>query len=290
MKKLTGVAGAMVLLSSAAAWAQAPGQPTPWQFDFQVAASPIMESIAWFEDYTLWFITPITLLVLALLAWCVLRFRESANPTPSRTSHNTLIEVIWTVGPVLVLLCIAIPSFQLLTAQYSPPEEPAITLKATGNQWNWDYEYQLEQPISFNSAILTDAARPDSGKEDLRDYPRLLAVDNEVVLPVSTTIRLLTTGSDVIHAFAVPAFGVKLDAVPGRINEMWFRAEREGLYYGQCSENCGKDHAFMPIAIRIVNQAQYDAWVAAAATDVGGANRALMASIEAQNKIASAGE
>lgn len=290
MKKKAGVAAAMMLLSSAAAWAQAPGQPQPWQIDFQPSASPIMESIAWFEDYTLWFITPITLFVLGLLAWCVVRYRESANPTPSRTSHNTLIEVIWTVGPVLVLLCIAIPSFQLLTAQYAPPEEPTITLKATGNQWNWDYEYQLETPISFNSAILTDAARSEAGKEDLAEYPRLLAVDNEIVLPVNATIRLLATGGDVIHSFALPAFGVKVDAVPGRINEMWFRADREGMYYGQCSENCGKDHAFMPIAIRIVNQEQYNTWIAAAATDVGGANRALMASIEAQNKIASAGE
>jgi cytochrome c oxidase subunit 2 len=287
MKKVTGAAAAMVLLSGAAASA---AQPTPWQVDFQPAASPIMESINWFENYTLWFIIPITLLVLALLAWCIIRFSASANPTPSRTSHNTLIEVIWTVGPVVVLLAIAIPSFQLLTAQYTPPEEPAITFKATGNQWNWDYEYQLETPISFNSAMLAEDARAEAGKEDTGQYPRLLAVDNEVVLPVNTTVRILVTGGDVIHSFAMPAFGIKVDAVPGRINETWFKATKEGLYYGQCSEICGKDHPYMPIAIRIVSPEQYQTWLAAAGTDVGGANRALMASIDAQNKIASAGE
>jgi cytochrome c oxidase subunit 2 len=249
-----------------------------------------MESINWFENYTLWFIIPITLLVLALLAWCIVRFRASANPTPSRTSHNTAIEVIWTVGPVLVLLCIAIPSFQLLTAQYTPPEEPAVTVKAIGNQWNWDYEYQLEAPLSFNSAMLTEEGRADAGKEDKGQYPRLLAVDNEVVLPVNTTVRILATGGDVIHSFAMPAFGIKVDAVPGRINETWFKATKEGLYYGQCSEICGKDHPYMPIGIRIVSAEQYQTWLAAAATDVGGANRALMASIDSQNKIASAGK
>jgi len=287
MKKVTGAAAAMVLLSGAAAFA---AQPTPWQTDFQPAATPIMESINWFENYTLWFIMPITLLVLALLAWCIVRFRASAHTTPSRTSHNTLIEVIWTVGPVVVLLAIAIPSFQLLTAQYTPPEEPALTLKATGNQWNWDYEYQFDSPLAFNSAILTDDARAQAGKEDRGVYPRLLAVDNEAVVPVNTTVRLLVTGSDVIHSFAVPAFGVKVDAVPGRINEGWFKATREGIYYGQCSEICGKDHAFMPIAVRVVSAEQYQTWLAAAATDLSGANRALMAAIDAQNKIASAGE
>lgn len=287
MKKVTGAAAAMVLLSGAAAFA---AQPTPWQTDFQPAASPIMESITWFENYTLWFIIPITLLVLALLAWCIVRFRASANPTPSRTSHNTIIEVIWTVGPVVVLLCLAIPSFQLLTAQYTPPEEPALTVKAIGNQWNWDYEYQVETPLTFNSALLTDDARAAAGKEDRGAYPRLLAVDNEVVVPVNATVRMLVTGSDVIHSFAMPAFGVKVDAVPGRINETWFKATKEGLYYGQCSELCGKDHAYMPIAIRVVTPDQYQTWLAAAATDLGGANRALMASVDAQNKIASAGE
>ena len=257
---------------------------------FQPAATDMMEQITWFEHYTLWFIVPITLLVLALLAYCIFKFRASVNPTPSRTSHNTLIEVIWTVGPVVILLFLAIPSFQLLTAQYNPPEEPKLTLKATGNQWNWDYEYQIEEPLSFNSAILADGDRAAAGKTDLAVYPRLLTVDNELVVPVNTMTRVLVTATDVIHAFAMPAFGIKTDAVPGRINEIWFKAEKEGLYYGQCSELCGKDHAYMPIAIRVVSEAQYKTWLAAAKTDLGGANKALMAEIDAQRKVASAAE
>lgn len=281
-----GVAAAAAILSATAALA---AQPTPWQTTFQPAATPIMAQITWFEKYTLWFIIPITALVLFLLAWCIFRFRASAHPIPSRTSHNTVIEVIWTVAPVVILLFLAVPSFQLLTAQYTPPEEPKLTVKATGNQWNWDYEYQAaENPLSFNSAILADADRAAAGKEDRGQYPRLLAVDNEMVVPVNTTVRVLATAADVIHAFAMPAFGIKTDAVPGRINETWFKAEKEGLYYGQCSELCGKDHAFMPIAIRVVSQAQYDSWYTAAATDLPGAYRTLMAAVDAQNKVAAA--
>ena len=210
-----------------------------------------------------------------------MKFRASVNPTPSRTSHNTVIEVIWTVGPVIILLFIAVPSFQLLTAQYTPPEEPALTVKATGNQWNWDYEYQVDEPLSFNSAILQDADRAAAGKEDRAAYPRLLAVDNELVVPVDNDgARAGHRRPTCIHAFAMPAFGVKTDAVPGRINEIWFKAEKEGLYYGQCSELCGKDHAFMPIAIRVVDDAQYKTWLAAARTDLAGANKALMAAVD----------
>jgi cytochrome c oxidase subunit 2 len=265
-------------------------QPTPWQMGFQPAATAIMEQVQWFERYTLVFIVPITLLVMGLLGWCILRYRASVNPNPSRTSHNTLVEVIWTVGPVVVLLLLAVPSFQLLAAQYTPPEEPALTIKATGNQWNWDYEYQMEGGPSFNSTMLTDAYRAELGKEDIAQYPRLLAVDNEVVVPVDTTVRVLVTASDVIHAFAVPAFGIKVDAVPGRINETWFKATREGLYYGQCSELCGKDHAYMPIAIRVVSREQFDGWLDAADEDLNAANRALMAAIAAENKVASTDE
>jgi len=287
MRKILACAGAAaVLFANAAAYA---AQPTPWQTGFQPAATSIMEQITWFERYTLWFIVPITLLVLLLLIYCVLRFRAGANPTPSRTSHNTLIEVIWTVGPVVVLLFIAVPSFQLLTAQYSPPEEAKITLKATGNQWNWDYEYQVAEPFSFNSALLEESDRASAGKEDKAKYPRLLAVDNEIVVPVDTMVRVLVTASDVIHAFAMPSFGIKTDAVPGRINEVWFKAKKEGLYYGQCSELCGKDHAFMPIAVRVVSEKQYETWVAAAKGDLDGANKALMAEIESTSKVAAAG-
>ena len=287
MRRLLSSAGAIAaFLVSAAAHA---AQPVDWQTRFQPAATDMMAQIEWFEVYTLWFIVPITALVLILLAWCILKYRASANPQPSRTSHNTVIEVIWTVGPVIVLLFLAVPSFQLLTAQYTPGEEAKLTVKATGNQWNWDYEYQVEEPLTFNSAMLQENARAEAGKEDMAAYPRLLAVDNEVVVPVDTTVRVLVTASDVIHAFAMPAFGVKSDAVPGRINEVWFKATKEGLYYGQCSELCGKDHAFMPIAIRVVAPAQYSTWLAAAKTDLTGANKALMAAVDGAEPVAVAG-
>lgn len=249
----------------------------------------MMRQIEWFEVYTLWFIIPITIFVLLLLAYCIWRFRASVNPNPSRTSHNTLIEIIWTVGPVLILLAIAIPSLQLLTAQYNPVDEPKLTIKATGNQWNWDYEYQIEEPLSFNSALMADTDRAAAGKEDRARYPRLLTVDNELVVPVNVTTRVLVTAADVMHAFAMPAFGVKTDAVPGRINEIWFKPEKEGLYYGQCSELCGKDHAFMPIAIRVVSETQYNSWLTAAKADLPGAYKALMAATDGVNKVASVG-
>jgi len=289
MKKLYASLAALPLLAAAdGAWA---AQPQPWQLSLQPAASGIMEEIRWFEQYTLWFIVPITLLVTVLLAWVMIRYRAGRNPVPSRTSHNTLVEVIWTVGPVIVLLFLAVPSFQLLTAQYNPAEEPEMTIKATGVQWYWDYEYQGETPLTFSSLLLRDDDRASAGKEDRASYPRLLAVDNELVVPVDTTVRVLVTASDVIHAFAMPAFGVKVDAVPGRLNETWFKADTEGMYYGQCSELCGKDHAFMPIGIRVVSKQQYESWFAAAQDDLAGANKALMASIEAGNhtKLAAAG-
>ncbi|HEY6632830.1 MAG TPA: cytochrome c oxidase subunit II [Rhizobiaceae bacterium] len=288
MRRLLAMAGASAaFFASVAAYA---AQPEPWQTGFQPAATDIMAQISWFEAYTLWFIIPITGLVLILLAWCIVKYRASVNPQPSRTSHNTLIEVIWTVGPVVVLLFLAVPSFQLLTAQYTPGEEAQLTVKATGNQWNWDYEYQVEEPLTFNSAILlTEAGRAELGKQDLGVYPRLLAVDNEMVVPVNTMVRVLVTASDVIHAFAMPAFGIKTDAVPGRINEIWFKANKEGLYYGQCSELCGKDHAYMPIAIRVVNDGQYTTWLAAARSDLNGANKALMAAVDGAQSVAVAG-
>ena len=283
------IAGSVALAPGLIAGTTQAAQPEDWQFRFQPAATPIMEQVTWFESYTLWFIIPITLLVMGLLGWCMFRYRERANPSPSRTSHNTTIEVIWTLGPVIVLLFLAVPSFQLLTAQYTPPEEPALTIKATGNQWNWDYEYQLEEPLTFNAGMLQEGDREDFGKTDVAAYPRLLATDNDVVVPVATTVRVLVTASDVIHAFAVPAFGIKSDAVPGRLNETWFRAEREGIYYGQCSELCGKDHAFMPIAIRVVSAEQFDSWLEAARTDLRAANEALMAAIESRSQLAEAG-
>jgi cytochrome c oxidase subunit II len=286
-KKILASLGAMSLvLAATTAFA---GQPEPWQIGFQQAATGIMEEIRWFERYTLWFIVPITIFVLALLAWCVLKYRASVNPVPSRTSHNTLIEVIWTVGPVVLLLFIAIPSFQLLTSQYSPPEDPQMTIKATGVQWYWDYEYQDEETLTFSSLMLQEGDRASLGKEDMAEFPRLLAVDNDVVVPVNTTVRLLVTASDVIHAFAMPSFGIKVDAIPGRLNEIWFRAEREGIFYGQCSELCGKDHAYMPIAVRVVSQEQYDAWRGEAQANLSEANERLLASIRGDQQVADAG-
>ncbi|TIU87935.1 MAG: cytochrome c oxidase subunit II [Mesorhizobium sp.] len=285
-KFLAGTAASAVLFSGAAARAD---QPQEWEVTFQAPATDMMRQIERFGNYTMWFIVPITVLVLVLLLVCIVKFRASANPVPSKTSHNTLIEVIWTVGPVIVLLLIAIPSFQLLTAQYTPPEEAKLTVKATGNQWNWDYEYQVDKTFSFNSAVLQDGDRAKAGKEDRALYPRLLAVDNELVVPVNTTTRVLITATDVIHSFAVPSFGIKMDAVPGRTNETWFKAEKEGLYYGQCSQLCGKDHAFMPVAVRVVSDAQFKTWLETAKTDVPTANKALMAEIDGTNKVAAAG-
>lgn len=258
----------------------------PWQMGFQPAATAIMEEISWFEQYTLWFIVPITLFVLALLIVVVVKFGASANPVPSKTSHNTLIEIVWTAGPVLILLFLAIPSFNLLNAQLTMPANPDLTIKATATQWQWNYEYEGEEALAFDSFMLRDEDRAAAGKTDVAAYPRLLAVDNEMVVPVGQTVRLLVTAAptDVIHAFAMPSFGVKIDAVPGRLNETWFKADREGMFYGQCSELCGKDHAYMPIAIRVVSEAQYATWFAAAGSNLEEANKALMASVDSGSK------
>ena len=226
-----------------------------WQIGFQPAGSPIMETIHGFHNYIFVIITIITIFVLALLVWCILRFNSKANPVPSRTSHNTVIEVIWTVVPVLILLIIAIPSFRLLYDKETTPSDADITVKAVGYQWYWGYEYPDNGDFAFNSIMLQE--------DELQEgQPRLLAVDREMVVPAGQTIRLIVTAADVIHSFAMPTFGLKVDAIPGRLNEAWFRADQPGVYYGQCSEICGRDHAFMPIAIRVLPQADYDAWLA----------------------------
>lgn len=281
IKTRTRLTGLFCLASAGSAFA---AQPKPWEMDLQPAASPIMHQIRWFEDYTLWFIVPIVLLVLALLITVIIRFRASKNPEASRVSHNTVIEVVWTVCPVLILLFLAVPSFNLLNAQLTMPEDPELTVKATATQWLWSYDYpEIEDgEISYSSYMLTEDQRAQYGKENKAEYPRLLAVDNEMVVPVGEVVRLLVTAAptDVIHSFAMPAFGIKIDAIPGRLNETWFKAEEEGIYYGQCSELCGKDHAFMPIAIRAVSPEQFENWQAEAKNDVEAANQALMASIE----------
>ena len=264
-------------------------KPEDWQMTFQPAATEIMSSMIWFERYTLVLMAAVTIFVAGLLVYVMWRFKASSNPVPSRTTHNSTIEVIWTAVPVLILVAIAFPSFQLLDAQYSPPREAELTVKAIGNQWYWGYEYQVEAaPISFEANMLKDNERAKYGKEDISAYPRQLAVDNEMVVPVDTVVRVLVTAADVLHAFAMPAFGIKSDAVPGRLNETWFLAEKEGLYYGQCSEICGKDHSNMPIAVRVVSKADYASWASAAATDVTLANKTLMASLKSKNAVAAA--
>ncbi len=248
------VTGVTVLAGGAAALAAtaATGQPHPWQLGLQAGATPVMDDIIWFHDFLLWIIAAITLFVLALLVIVVLRFNARANPVPSRTTHNTMIEVVWTVVPVLILVTIAVPSFRLLFYQLNTP--PAdVTVKATGKQWFWSYSYP-DSKFEFDSLMVQTA--------DLKPgQPRLLTVDNEMVVPVNKVVRVLTTGADVIHSWAVPSFGVKIDAIPGRVNETWFRAEREGIYYGQCSELCGRDHAFMPIVVHVVSEKDYAAWL-----------------------------
>lgn len=264
-------------------------KPEPWQMWHQPAGSDMMARIEWFDAYTFWFITPITIFVMILLAIVIFRFSAKANPTPSRTSHNTLIEVVWTVAPIIILVAIALPSFDLLNRQLAPEGEPEMTVKATGFQWYWGYEYQDGDAVSFDSIMMKEDERAAMGKNDKDVYPRLLAVDNELVVPVDTMVRVLVTAADVIHNFAMPAFGLKMDGIPGRLNETWFKAEREGLYYGQCSELCGRDHSFMPIAIRVVSKQQFDAWKAAAAGDLEGAYKALLAEIETSSNIKLAG-
>jgi cytochrome c oxidase subunit 2 len=233
------------------AWAGL-GQPSPWQLGLQQPATPVMEDIIWFHDFLLWLIAAICLFVLVLLLFVVVRFNARSNPVPSRTTHNTLIEIVWTVVPVIILVTIAVPSFRLLFLQLDVPKAD-VTVKATGKQWFWSYSYP-DAKFEFDSLMVQD-------KDRKADQPRLLAVDNEMVVPVNKVVRVLTTGADVIHAFAVPSFGIKIDAIPGRINETWFKATREGMYYGQCSELCGKDHAFMPIAVRVVSDSAYAAWI-----------------------------
>ncbi len=248
----TALVAAAPMALTGAAYAKE-GQPAPWQLGFQPAASPIMEQITSFHTYVTIIITVIALFVLGLLVYVMGRFNEKRNPDPSRTTHHTALEIAWTVLPVLILVAIAIPSFRLLFAQYDFPK-PDLTITATGNQWYWSYEYP-DQGITFDSIMVPEA--------DLKEgQPRLLTVDREVVVPVNKNVIVGIKSNDVIHDWAVPAFGVKLDAVPGRLQTTWFRAEREGIYYGQCSELCGRNHAFMPIAVRVVSEAEFADWLA----------------------------
>src|SRR5271169_1210278 len=271
----TVMAASAVLASSGTALAQL-GQPVPWQMDLQEAATPVMEEIATFHYYLLWIIGLISAFVLALLVIVIIRYNARANPTPSRTTHNTFIEVLWTIIPVIILAGIAVPSFRLLFVELQVPT-PDLTIKATGKQWFWTYNYPDNGNFEFASLMVAE--------KDLKPgQPRLLTVDNELVVPVNKVVHVLVTGADVIHSFAVPSFGIRIDAIPGRINETWFKATITGMFYGQCSELCGKDHSFMPIAVRVVNDADFTAWLATAKQKFASDNQAP------PNMVAAAGD
>lgn len=285
LRKMSALAAAAMALAPALAMAQGvpleqAGHPVPGQFHLQRSVTPIMDSITSFHDGILmWIITLIVVFVLALLAWIAFRFNAARNPTPASFTHNTLVEIVWTVLPIVVLIVIAIPSFGVLSDQLTVPDgerkylgsnifsfgevvvpAPELTVKATGQQWYWDYQY-VDQDAEFTSLLMQDPER----LEKKPGQPRLLAVDNELVVPVDTTVRLQVTADPlgVIHAFAVPSFGIKIDAVPGRLNETWFNARETGIFYGQCSELCGKDHAFMPIGVRVVTKEEFATYIAA---------------------------
>ncbi len=274
--------GAFLFLTGLSTYSASAQQPEPWQLGFQPAATPIMEQIHIFNNITLWIITIVTVFVLLLLLVVIVKFNKRANPVASKTSHNTLVEVVWTVAPIIILMIIMVPSLRLLYAQQVIPDAD-VTIKVTGYQWNWGYEYPDHEIGEYVSSMLPVG---DDGKDlsahkeaalvrgdTLDNYPRLMAVDNELVVPVGKIVRLDVTSGDVIHAVAVPSFGIKVDAIPGRLNSTWFKAEKEGIYYGQCSQICGAGegyagHSFMPLAVRVVDEATFEAWAKAAKDDV----------------------
>lgn len=248
-----GLAAGLLLLSQPAA-AQT-GKPEPWQLGLQEAATPVMEQVQDFHNLLLIIITAITLFVLGLLLFVCFRFNEKANPTPSKTTHNTLIEIVWTAVPVIILVVIAIPSFKLLYYQDTVVDSE-MTVKAIGRQWYWSYEYPDHGGFQFDSFMIPDdEIDPEAGQI------RQLSVDSALVLPAETDVRIQITASDVLHSFAVPAFGVKTDAIPGQLNETWVRVEEPGTYYGQCSELCGVGHADMPIMVKAVPRDEFEDWI-----------------------------
>jgi cytochrome c oxidase subunit II len=258
-----GLCAALAVGSAAAPALAGSGQPTNKQIGFQEAVTPVAHDIHWMHDYVNLIIFAITIFVMVLLLYVMWRFSETRNPTPSRTTHNTTVEVLWTVIPVLILAAIAIPSFKLLYFQYTFPP-PDLTIKATGHAWNWTHEYP-DQGITIDSIMLNNNERDDLVKSGIPAWqvPRNLAVDNEILVPVNKVVHVLVTSSDVIHNWTIPSFGSKVDAVPGRVTATWFKAMKEGIYFGQCSELCGKDHAFMPITVRVVKEQTFNDWAAA---------------------------
>ena len=258
LRKLGISAALAALMAFVAAFAAHPAiaQPKEWGLGFQPSASPVMDQIQSFHTLLLWIIIATCLFVLALLVWIVIRYRASANPVPSKVHHNTLLEVAWTLIPVIILVFIAVPSFRLLYFQETLPT-PDVQIKAVGKQWFWSYEYPGSAAgFTFDSLMLSDEDAAKAGK------PRLLGVDNAIYVPVNKVIEVETTAADVIHSFALPQMGVKMDGVPGRLNKTWFKATRTGVFYGQCSELCGSRHAFMPIELHVVTDAEYAAWLA----------------------------
>jgi cytochrome c oxidase subunit 2 len=261
-------AGVAFATPTTAALAAGTGQPQPWQIAMQNPVTELAQGMHNFHTWLVWIITAISLFVLALLIVLVVKFNENANPVPTRTTHHTMLEVAWTIVPVLILVAIAIPSFRLLRQQLIIPK-PDLVVKVTGHSWYWSYEYPGDQGggFSFDSNMIpeeewrkTIGANPQTARE----RPRLLAADNEMVVPLNKIVRVPVTAADVLHSFALPSFGIKIDAVPGRLNETWFQARREGVYYGQCSELCGNGHPYMPIVIRVVSEAEYGVWLAQA--------------------------
>lgn len=256
MKKITywGMALFSLICTTPSVFAQDVAKPT--QLGLRDAATPQMERITWFHDSLLMYvITAIVIFVTALMIWVAIKYNAKTNPVPSKTTHHVLLEIIWTVVPIVILIVIAVPSFKMLY-YLDRVEEPDMTLKVTGYQWYWGYEYQDHEGVSFLSYLI-----PEEEIDESKDQKRLLSTDNVVVLPIDTNIQILVTSADVIHAFTVPAFGFKKDAVPGRMNETWVRIEKPGTYYGQCSEICGKDHAYMPIEVRAVTKEEFQQWL-----------------------------
>ena len=253
LKKALAAISAVVAFGFFAAGAAHAGQPVDWQMGLQAAASPVMESMTDFHNFLLVIIFSIASFVMILLLIVIVRFNAKANPVPSKTSHNTVLEVVWTVVPILILVVIAVPSFRLLFFYDTVPDS-AMTIKAVGHQWYWSYEYPDDGDFGFDALMVAD-------DELAEGEPRLLATDEKIVLPVDTDIRVLVTAEKVIHAWAVPALGVKIDATPGRLSETWLKITKEGKYYGQCSELCGVNHGFMPIEIHAVSKQEYAAWV-----------------------------
>lgn len=277
---MAGTAAVMTALAGAlwagAVWAQDKlGQPTDKAIDLQPAAAPLKHDAIWFHTWILMpVITAIVVLVLALLIWIILRYNKRANPKPATFSHNTAIEIAWTVVPVLILVVIAFFSFSLLR-KYNDMPTPDVVVKATGYQWYWAYDYPELGVEGVESRLLPEARELETAHK--AKVPFLLGVDNELIVPVNRVVQVQVTGYDVIHAFALPAFGLKTDAIPGRLNSTWFKAEKTGVFYGQCSELCGVDHAYMPIVIRVVTDKEFDDYIVKA----GGKTKAMIAAEEA---------